>query len=633
MALTRSMEARQLAYFVAACQWPNHAIAARELGVSSSALSASLNRFARELGVDLFRRGPTGSYPTADARVLYQEFEQILQLLEMAPGHVADPDNGELAPIRVHSPLHFSIGTIRKAASFAIRATWRDFPNALFEFALANHRWHSDDSPPAAASSPGLLDSHGDHYVDHVDLDYFLDHDGTRDVPGAIPVFDDPWVCITNLDDEHLRSGRSIALARLRAMPLTLPAMRPRLLDQIDRYIEGLGLRPVPRSAVDPGDIPEFCAGGESFCLLLPRSMVSQRIDPAQARIYELSDRLSARLVASVHRRHPAALAFVERLAQALKGPESSQVYFPEITFKQLRYFRALFQHRKVGLAARKLNVAQPALSSQLGKLERTLGVQLFDRTPTGIEARAQARRFARLARAVFALLDAVAPASPRDRSTLQTVSIGVSLEVSGSEPIATALAATLLEWDRRPDSPKARVVDVPDSTATERLANGSLDFVIGYCAGDATGCVERLRLADPEALVLTSDPVHALAAPGDVALARLGSLALALTGPGTSIRQAIDAAAAIARVRIEPRFEIDSMAALQAILRAGAIATVLPRSVARSWCANGPLLCNPIVDPVLERALSIEYDARRGLREQASVFVGMLRRHLAAAR
>ena len=346
------------------------------------------------MGIDLFRRGPTGSYPTADARGLYQEFEQILQILEMAPGHVADPANGQLAPIRIHSPLRFSIGTVRKAASYAIRSARRDYPNALFELALVNYPWRADERQPEGATADRLVE----HYVDHVVLDYVFDNDRADGGSGTIAVFDDPWVCITNMDDEGLRRGGSITLARLRALPLTLPAMRPRLLAHIDEHVERIGLPPIPRSPIDPGDIPELCAGGESFCLLLPRTMVSKRIDPIQARIYALADGPSARLVASVRERHPAALAFVERLATALNGPESSQVYFPEITLKQLRYFRALFQHRKVGLAARKLNVAQPALSSQLGKLERTLGTRLFDRTATGIEARTQARRFARLA-------------------------------------------------------------------------------------------------------------------------------------------------------------------------------------------------------------------------------------------
>ncbi len=650
------MEARQLAYFIAACQWPNHAIAARELGVSSSALSASLNQFARELGVDLFRRGPTGSYPTADARSLYQEFEQILQVLEMAPGHVADPANGELAPIRVHSPLRFSIGTIRKAASSAIRATRADFPNAMFELALVNYRWHGDETPPAVAFERRLVD----HYVDHVVLDYVFEHGASGSGPGTIPIYDDPWVCITNLDDEGLRSSKPIPLARFQSLPMTLPAMLPWLLAQIDEYVEGLGLRPVPRSAIDPGDIPELCAGGESFCMLLPRSIVSQRIDPAQARIYALADGPSARLLATVHERHPAALAFVDRLASALNGPESSQVYFPEITLKQLRYFRALFRHRKVGLAARKVHVAQPALSRQLSQLERTLGARLFDRTPTGIEARPQARRFARLADAVFTRLDALATISPRGPWTPRPLRIGFSPEASASDSIAAALAATLIEWDELPDAPKARVVDVPSTIGPDRLANGALDFVIGYCAsGTANGpefaCgrphraggsdgpeqaartpetrTDRMRLADPEALVLVSDPAHSLAAPGEISLARLETLAIALPGAGTSIRQAIDAAASIAGLRIEPRFDVDSMSALQAMLRTSAIATVLPLSLARSWCANGPLSYNPIVAPVLEQTLSIEHDAQRGLRAEAGEFIGMLRRHLATRR
>ena len=99
----------------------------------------------------------------------------------------------------------------------------------------------------------------------------------------------------------------------------------------------------------------------------------------------------------------------------------------------------------------------------------------------------------------------------------------------------------------------------------------------------------------------------------------------------GATVRRAIDAAASIAGLRIEPRLEIDSIATLQAVLRSSVIATVLPLSLARSWCANGALVCNRIVEPALELALSIEHDAQRGLRVEAGVFVEMLRRRLAA--
>ena len=640
------MHARQLAYFVAACQWPNHAIAARELGVSSSALSASLNQLSNQLGFALFRRGPSGAYPTADARWFYQEFEQILQILEMAPAHMADSAQGELCSIRIRSPLHFSIGMIRKAASLAIRASRRSFPNVLFELALVNH----GSIPATAVHDPSMRA----RLVDHVEIDY---SDPATDA-GAIKVLDDAWVCVSNLGNEPFRSGDPISLAQLQSLPITVPVMHPRLLEQIDDEMAQRGLRPLARSALDPADIPEFCANGAIVCLLLPRSMVSMRIDATQVSIHRLSDGPSARLIVRVRNGEAAALAFVAQLAHALEAPESGQIYRPGITLKQLRYFDAVFSHRKIGLAARRLHVAQPALSSQLAILERRLGVRLFDRLPSGIGIRPEANRLAVLASAVLTQIDALASALPTANSEQRTdhrpsrhrptLCIGLSAELDGMSAMARALCATLLAWERLPDSPKVQILQQPIASRDFHLRGVALDFVIGYRApgwrrrpafASSTVHAENLPQDDPfqlaaaDPLVLVSDPSLMGIDPGEIALARIASLQVAMSASGTSVRETITAAASLARVRIEPHFVIDSDAAIQVLVRTAPVGAIVPASIARAWCEAAPLQCNRIVEPGLDLVLSIMHDPGRDLTEPALAFISLLRQTIESKR
>ena len=52
---------------------------------------------------------------------------------------------------------------------------------------------------------------------------------------------------------------------------------------------------------------------------------------------------------------------------------------------RQLRYFVAIAEHGGFGSASRKLFVAQPALSRQIGDLETELQVRLFDRQKKGV--------------------------------------------------------------------------------------------------------------------------------------------------------------------------------------------------------------------------------------------------------
>src|ERR1700739_4950170 len=52
---------------------------------------------------------------------------------------------------------------------------------------------------------------------------------------------------------------------------------------------------------------------------------------------------------------------------------------------RHLRYFLAVGEEQHYGRAARRLRVAQPALSRQIQNLEEEIGFDLFERLPRGV--------------------------------------------------------------------------------------------------------------------------------------------------------------------------------------------------------------------------------------------------------
>src|SRR5258706_3773343 len=69
---------------------------------------------------------------------------------------------------------------------------------------------------------------------------------------------------------------------------------------------------------------------------------------------------------------------------------------------RHLRYFVAVGEEQHYGRAARRLRVAQPALSRQIQDLEEEVGFKLFERLPRGVKLSAAGKLFLQDARRIL---------------------------------------------------------------------------------------------------------------------------------------------------------------------------------------------------------------------------------------
>lgn len=77
-----------------------------------------------------------------------------------------------------------------------------------------------------------------------------------------------------------------------------------------------------------------------------------------------------------------------------------------EMDFRQLKYFIAVAEEENIGRAARRLHISQPPLTRQIKQIEDELGVNLFIRTPKGMELTAVGRLFLEEARNIALLFE-----------------------------------------------------------------------------------------------------------------------------------------------------------------------------------------------------------------------------------
>lgn len=73
---------------------------------------------------------------------------------------------------------------------------------------------------------------------------------------------------------------------------------------------------------------------------------------------------------------------------------------------QQLKYFKTVAETEKISDAAKALFISAPALSTSISRLEKELGVQLFDRTNNRIVLNRQGQIFLRYVNQVFSDLD-----------------------------------------------------------------------------------------------------------------------------------------------------------------------------------------------------------------------------------
>jgi len=282
-----------------------------------------------------------------------------------------------------------------------------------------------------------------------------------------------------------------------------------------------------------------------------------------------------------------------------------------DLKLKDLRYLVTVADQRHFGRAAARCFVSQPTLSSQLKKLEQSLGVQLIERAPNNVSLTAAGEAIVARARRILEATDEV-----------------VTLARSQHDPLAgrlrVALLPTIGPYLLPRVAPAVRkalprlelhLYEYQTAPMLQKLHAGELDVGILALPVDSAGLEARELYREAFSVALPEH--HPLAARHSVRVADLKGEKLLLLEEGHCLRDQALEVCSRAGVHEQQDFRATSLETLRQMVASGAGITLLPELAGRGAYRNARgLVLRPFAKPAPVRqvgALWRKSSARRG--------------------
>jgi LysR family transcriptional regulator, transcription activator of glutamate synthase operon len=290
---------------------------------------------------------------------------------------------------------------------------------------------------------------------------------------------------------------------------------------------------------------------------------------------------------------------------------------------RQLRYFAAVAAHRHFTRAAEELHVAQPALSQQIRRLERELGLELFVRSTRRVSLTEAGELLLPRAQRVMAELDDA-------RAELEQLTGLVRGRVTiGAIPLAPLdLPGMLAEFRRRHPGVSVYMHEETLDGMLAKLRSDELDLGFAFADEQTTGPDIAAELLFEEELVAVTAPSHRLAGRKRLRLEALAGEPLIGFRPDSALRRTADGALAAAGVEPESAFEAIELETMRALVARGLGVTILPRGYLEG---EGPRVAQIRVTPALRLPVSLIWRAGRRRPPAAEEFLDFARTRLAS--
>jgi len=293
-----------------------------------------------------------------------------------------------------------------------------------------------------------------------------------------------------------------------------------------------------------------------------------------------------------------------------------------EIPLTPLRAFHLTATHQSVSRAAEQLDVTQPAVTQQIRRLERAVGLRLFRREGRRIVPTEAGETLAAFAQRIFQLVDAAGDAL-EGVAGLQTG----HLAVGASRTAASYYVAGLLDrFKRRYPGVRVTLAVANSQTILARVADFTLHAGVVAGLPADPNLIARPLIRDRLLAVLA--PAHPLGRKRALTVSDLRGQPLVLREPGSTTRRLIEETFAARGLTVTAAMELEDNEAIKSAVADGVGVAIMAHAAVARDMAAGRLLGRRLRGaPVLEFVLVYHRD--RVLSPVLAAFLPLLPRRL----
>lgn len=282
------------------------------------------------------------------------------------------------------------------------------------------------------------------------------------------------------------------------------------------------------------------------------------------------------------------------------------------MTLTELRYIVTLAQEQHFGRAAERCFVSQPTLSIAVKKLEDELGIALFERTKSRVQATPLGEQIVAQANLVLEQTAAIKDIADAGKDQLSSpLSVGAIFTIG---PYLLPLFIPHLQ--KLANKMPLYVEEGYTATLRKKLRNGELDVIIVALPFTEADVVTQALFEEPFVVLMPHD--HPLAAKAEVDPRDLDNQNVLLLGEGHCFRDQVLATCPNLQPsledssgRIRTAAEGSSLETLRHMVASGLGITILPlTAAASSLYTSNILVTRPFTSPAPSRTLALAWRA-----------------------